>query len=417
LIKHFTEKENPRISHFFDLLSEKIKISDEELVCFSCMGPEQFLSALGISESLKRKRSNLKIAFGGYEVSLIDKNILSMFLWVDCFFKGSFGKKSISAMKKIFFGEKVPKIIEDNSANCIDGLDFSGVFINNYSVEIEGKKEIIWPMMLTFGCPYGCRFCNYSPAKTFYSKSQNTALNVIKSEIKNYNAEYFFFVDSNFNFNKVHLLKLCKNLERLRIKWACRMRAESMHKKDFTLLKQAGCKMISWGIESGSQRLLDNMNKGISITEAENILRGSCEAGIKNRISLINGLPGESFMDFMLTLKFIVRNYDYIDWVGINNFVLFLDSPIYKNYFDFGIHPKKKTIEEEITRESRFKERNCPEFVCSLKTFLKFIILSAVIGIVFANKHFRHGDLLSVLKKRLLRNKAFATDAQVFNNF
>jgi hypothetical protein len=80
-------------------------------------------------------------------------------------------------------------------------------------------------------------------------------------------------------------------------------------------MAKAGCNCIGYGLESGSQKIIDGMRKGFKIKDAERIIRDTYNAGIETILGIIIGFPGETEDDFKETLKFIERNKDYISWV------------------------------------------------------------------------------------------------------
>ncbi len=104
-------------------------------------------------------------------------------------------------------------------------------------------------------------------------------------------------------------------------------------------LKQAGCICLAYGIESGSNRILKLMNKGITKEEAEEVIRNTSTAGISVRANFMFGFPGEEEEDFQETLDFIERNHEFINSVNpAREFGIFRDTPMAQNPSQFGVN-------------------------------------------------------------------------------
>jgi anaerobic magnesium-protoporphyrin IX monomethyl ester cyclase len=136
---------------------------------------------------------------------------------------------------------------------------------------------------------------------------------------------------------------------------------------DFTkeLLKKmydSGARALLWGVESGTQRILDVIDKGTAIPDIENVLKNSYEAGIWNMIFMIVGYPTQTNQEVKEDIAFLQRNEQYISTVARSLFQLEVNSRIYEHPERFGITKVEKnpdpfsttcryTISEGIQRE------------------------------------------------------------------
>lgn len=100
----------------------------------------------------------------------------------------------------------------------------------------------------------------------------------------------------------------------------------------------AGCRWIGWGIETGSQRLLDLINKGTRVEEIESVINHSASVGISNLGLMIFGLPTATDEDLELTLDFLSRTYPSFSGLTASAFVLFEKTYFARNAGRFGIH-------------------------------------------------------------------------------
>jgi len=171
------------------------------------------------------------------------------------------------------------------------------------------------------GCPYNCIYC---ASKVMWRQkvrfhSAEKVLEEIDFLIKNYGIKEILFYDDHFVLNKPRLKKICEELikKKYDLTWCCLSRVESIDFETAKFMKEAGCHMISFGVESGSQVILDNMQKGVKV---ETILKafGVCKkVGINTKASFIFGAPGETQETIRETQRVIEKILpDYI-WLFI----------------------------------------------------------------------------------------------------
>jgi radical SAM superfamily enzyme YgiQ (UPF0313 family) len=109
-----------------------------------------------------------------------------------------------------------------------------------------------------------------------------------------------------FTVNREHVVAICRAMieENIEMSWMCNSRVDYVDEEMLTLMGQAGCHMISWGIESGSEKVLKRARKGANPAKAEQALRWAKKAGIKNFGYFILGLPGETEETIKQTIAF-----------------------------------------------------------------------------------------------------------------
>lgn len=170
-------------------------------------------------------------------------------------------------------------------------------------------SPILNPYVLIYtgkGCPYECNFC--ISAKTRYSgKPAEKIVKELKLLKKIGNVKYVRFFDENFTINRKRVIKICKGIikEKLKIKWICQSRVDLVDPELLKLMRKAGCIGISYGVESGSQEILNSMNKGIKTEQAEKALKWTRKAGIPINLDLLLGYNGENKKTLKETELFI----------------------------------------------------------------------------------------------------------------
>jgi radical SAM superfamily enzyme YgiQ (UPF0313 family) len=149
------------------------------------------------------------------------------------------------------------------------------------------------------GCPYRCSFCNYpylfDDTKFRYRSAARIADDWARLEEQG--VEYVSCLDSLFTMPKRRLVDLCERLvaRGSRLKWICYARADDLAEIDTVRLMQAaGCHQVQIGVESGSQTILDNMNKRCTVEANALALRNCREVGLTTLTTVIVGFPGET---------------------------------------------------------------------------------------------------------------------------
>ncbi|MBL7147676.1 MAG: cobalamin-dependent protein [Nanoarchaeota archaeon] len=218
----------------------------------------------------------------------------------------------------LFYNQK--KFYYSGQRNLIKNLneipfpDFEDFHISEY------KYEKL-PIIFSRGCIGRCVFCHERNFWACYrSRSAENIYKEIKRNLMQHNIDQFANNDSLINGNLVELEKLCDLIikNKLNITWGGMARLDSkMDKNLLKKLSKAGCNTISYGLESGSQKILDLMKKDITIKSASRILRYTYSAKIQYiTVNIMVGFPKESFIDFTKTLWFIFKNKPFIGRVG-----------------------------------------------------------------------------------------------------
>lgn len=159
------------------------------------------------------------------------------------------------------------------------------------------------------GCPYECTFCSHPFGRTVYTRSAGSMQAEIKELKKRYGVQYINFSDDLFLLNEKRVLAFCDLMikDDIGIKWSASGRVNLVNDELLSMMKRAGCVELSYGFESGSQALLDGMNKRVSVKQAEEAIRITRNAGIDVSGSFIFGMPGETRETIKATLEFIKR--------------------------------------------------------------------------------------------------------------
>lgn len=235
--------------------------------------------------------------------------------------------------KEIIHNEKRP-FIEN-----LDELPYPAwdlVNIDRYRVPIINRPFLL--VLIGRGCHYSCKFC---AAGVFYGKrsrlrSWQRIVDEIKYVRKKYNVNDFLFWSENSISQRQHMYEISQGLakEVPGIKWVCNGRVDIVDEELLEAMKKAGCWMIGYGVESGTQRILDLMKKNITIRDVEKAIELTKKVGIEVTAHVIMGYPEETKGDILNTMK-LLKKLDP-DYIQAYCCVPFPGSPLYDESKKFG---------------------------------------------------------------------------------
>lgn len=225
-------------------------------------------------------------------------------------------EKSLEGCDGCFYKEN-DKIIYNPPRQRIENLDilpFPARHLLPYkkysrSYTLGGIKNPVDTMITSRGCPFNCSYCSSRIIwrKVYHARSPENVVDEIEYLIDNCGTKGIYFRDDNFTLGEDRILKICEILRerKIDIEWECSSRVDLVNKSLLEKMYKAGCRAIWYGIESGSQRTLKKLNKGISIEQSRNAVKITREAGIKVGGSFMIGIPGENMEDIEKTLQLI----------------------------------------------------------------------------------------------------------------
>lgn len=185
--------------------------------------------------------------------------------------------------------------------------------LSNY--RIFGKTYL--PIITSRGCPFQCTFCLASRmcGKRFRVRSPKKVVEELEWLRDTHGADVFAFYDDTFTFDRKRAIEICKEMKNknVNLPWDCRTRVDFVSKEILAKMSSANCQLIHFGVESGSQKILDAMKKGTTIEQNERAISWAKEVGLSVAISVVVGYPGESAAMLKQTLDFIRKTEpDYI---------------------------------------------------------------------------------------------------------
>lgn len=177
--------------------------------------------------------------------------------------------------------------------------------LEKYKLPLSGDKFLM--LAPVRGCPYGCIFCS---ARTYYGKQLRKIpparmIAEIAYNIQRFDIHQFFIWADTFTADRDYVERFCTEIHKkgLNIAWTCNSRVDTVDQDLLYMMADAGCWMISYGIESGSQKILNQVQKKITLSQARKAVKLTNLVGIMAAGHFVLGLPGETKETMQKTLQ------------------------------------------------------------------------------------------------------------------
>ncbi len=170
--------------------------------------------------------------------------------------------------------------------------------MNRYD-EIFSRYYPNLQMLASRGCTFGCIFCVWTHLvyeRKYRFHSANRVVSEMQDCIEHYNPREIYFDDDTFTLRgENEMLRLCSKIkENINIPWSCMTHPQVTTKKMLTAMQASGCRAIKFGLESGSQLILNKMGKGLNLDYAKKVFEWCNDLGIYLHLTCILGLPWET---------------------------------------------------------------------------------------------------------------------------
>jgi radical SAM superfamily enzyme YgiQ (UPF0313 family) len=167
----------------------------------------------------------------------------------------------------------------------------------------------VFPLNSSRGCPFNCAFCSVLPiwGREYTTFSPERIIDDIRYLKAEFGASAIFFQEDNFTVNRRRVEHFCELAlrESHPPMWSCESRVDSVDRELLQLMRRAGCRSMFVGAESGSQRVLDLLSKGITVEQIRRVREWCRELGIAVQATFMFGTPGETVEDRVETVAFI----------------------------------------------------------------------------------------------------------------
>jgi anaerobic magnesium-protoporphyrin IX monomethyl ester cyclase len=299
-------------------------VSDADVICLTAMTPT-INNAIAIAHHLKKTCPDLTIILGGAHATLLPEETLATAPEIDVLVRGEGettiiellraleDRKPLGNIAGISYrqdGEVINNPVRPQNTD-LDSLPFLGYHqlnLRHYQPHPpHGRAHPFAALITSRGCPYHCSYCSKPIfGSTFRAQSPQRVVDEVVHLISRFGVKEIAFYDDVFTLDKKRAHAIADELikRRVRIPWACETRVNLVDGAILSHLKQAGCYSIAYGIESGSQEILDTLNKNVTLAQAAEAVSMTRKVGIQAIGYFMIGTPGETPQTIAQTINF-----------------------------------------------------------------------------------------------------------------
>lgn len=291
------------------------------VIGFTCTTPGM-ARAHEIAADIKKINPEIKVVMGNIHPTVLPEETLKD-VNVDLVVRGEGEFTFLEYLQALENGGDITKI--DGISHHLNG-GYNHTANRQYQKDLDVFPPVNWKLLTDYnnsysiewiltsrGCPYKCVFCSARSVSGFKYRfnGPQRVIEEVDTVVNEFGAKFFSFADDNFVVKKDRTREICNLLiERgyhKHTKWLCQTRVDAVDEPLLELMREAGCEYISFGIESGTQRLLDLIGKSVKIETIEKAVNMASRVGIKSRGSFMLGLPTETREDSLKTIDFALR--------------------------------------------------------------------------------------------------------------
>jgi radical SAM superfamily enzyme YgiQ (UPF0313 family) len=368
-LKVITLNLNHRNGEVFDVIRREIKENKIDVVATGGLS-FQYNTIRAVIEAVKKTDNKIITIVGGGIITSDPETAVEALEYADY---GVIGEGEITICE-------LCKALEDGGElPVIDGLIYkkdNGYNITRPRKEIEDIDSIAWPdyegfelekffaaspsisglnrkntvfMIASRSCPYNCTFCFHTVGRKYRQRSLESFFEELDYMVSRYNIEYICLADELFGHNLERVKEFCLRMRKYNIRWWAQFRVDNITLELLSVLKAAGCDVMSFGLESADNRILKSMKKGTTVEQIERSLKLVSDAGISLEGAFIFGDIEETWETANNTLGWWQKHSEYK--INLNLITVYPGSYLYKYACDKGI----------IKNRVQFLKNGCPQ--------------------------------------------------------
>lgn len=348
----------------FDLSEKAIsKVIAEEapnIVGITALTPT-INSAIGVAKKVKQIDEDVTVVLGGPHGTILPEETLLFAPEIDIIVRGEgeqtmlevagASKERTAALKGISgityrenneIRSTSPRVPISN----LDKLPFPAFHLlpmKRYRLHPPfGRKSPAIPIITSRGCPYRCSFCSKSVfGKRYRSNTASYVIREIQLLKEKFGVKEIKFYDDVFTIDRKRVIEICRLIKEqgIDILWTCETRVNLVDEEMLGIMSDAGCYMIAYGVESGNQRVLENLKKDITLEQAVRAFKLTKRLGIETAAYFMLGSPGETSDTVWDTIEF-AKTLDP-DFVQFSTATPFPGTEYYAGLVEEGKLPKE----------------------------------------------------------------------------
>lgn len=330
------------------------KVKNAYIVGITAMTPH-INSAIRIAKGIKQNNPDIIVTMGGPHVTILPQETLANVPEIDIIVRGEGeetivelydaleNRKPLDSVRGITYrdGGYIKSTQAREPIIDLNALPFPAYHllpINLYKLHPpHGRRHPYMAMMTSRGCPYKCIYCSKPIfGSKFRAQSPERTVDEIEYLNKKFGIKEIIFYDDSFTLDKNRIMQLTEDIKNrgLEIAWTCETRVNLVNEELLKNMKNAGCYLIAYGIESGSQMILNELRKGIALDQVTDAINITHKAGIQTVGYFMMGSPEETPETIRQTIDFAKKQQ--LDFAQFSVTIPFPGTDLYKLYLKEG---------------------------------------------------------------------------------
>ena len=277
-----------------------------------------------LAKEVKRLHPGSYIVLGGPQASVVDIPTLNAFEWIDFIVRGeadwtfpallneienSGQSLDFNCLRGVTY-RSTGSVLRSQSAPLVDDLD--ALPLPSFELDKNIRERKTAHLELGRGCPYDCSFCSTNDffRRNFRLKSANKMLAQMRELNQRYGVKAFTLVHDMFTVNRKKVEEFARTLidSGESFEWSCSARTDRVDEELLSIMAKAGCRGIFFGVETGSRRMQEVINKHLDLDDAWEAVVSATKHGMKTAVAFIVGFPEETLADLRCSVHFFIRS-------------------------------------------------------------------------------------------------------------
>ncbi len=341
-----------------DVIISEINRCQPDLVGLSFLSTTSYPYAKILARQIRSANAKVKLAFGGVFASLNAPLVKLQCPEVDFICRGDGEQLLLDLLERMGDPSEIASVTWMKDGKVIqnpgrpmeraldqwpfpdrEGLELD--FVESMPLDVPAvlSMERFTTMQTSRGCPWPCVFCDipvFNEGKWRARSAQHVVAELKYLEENGYGSVYF--VDDHFLLQPKRIEAICNGVIEagLKIQWGIEGRVDSVAQHLFPAMAKAHCRTVMFGIESGSQKILDRLQKEQTLEEVETAVRNAKKAGIEIVHGFFTvGNPDETVEDMNATFDFASKLP--LDTFGFNRLCVYRGTPLWQEYVKRGL--------------------------------------------------------------------------------